>query len=78
MNPTKSPILDALNADSYNWLSTTAPDLLNAVEAEVQNGKTPEAIARLVASHVGPEREALAIRCRQAAAHVQRMQERVK
>lgn len=67
-----SPILQALDAESYNWLSVQAPELLTAIEAEVANGKTPEAIGRMVAAHVGPDRTALAIRCQQAAAYIQR------
>lgn len=33
-----SPILQALDAESYNWLSVQAPELLTAIEAEVANG----------------------------------------
>lgn len=71
-----SPILQALDAESYDYLSTAAPELLTAVEQEVANGRSPEAIGRMVAAHVGSDRTALAIRCRQAAAYVQRMQDR--
>lgn len=70
----RSPIVEALNADSWQWLSTTAPELLDAVESEVASGKSPDQIARLVAAHVGPERNALATRVLQAAMHVERTQ----
>lgn len=78
MNVTKSPILDALNAESYAWLSTQCPELLTAIETEIANGRSPEAIARLVAAHVGSERQALATRCFQAASYIQRNMERVR
>lgn len=69
---TTSPIIAALDRDSYDWLSTAAPELLDAIESEVAAGRTPEAVGRMVAAHVGAERSALAIRCQQAAAYIAR------
>lgn len=74
MSKNRSPIVDALNAESYQFLSTIAPDLLNAIEGEIGNGKTAEQIKRMIIGHVGPEREALANRAFQAAQHVERTQ----
>ena len=71
-----SPLIAALDADSYEYLSTQSPELLSAIEAEVAAGKTPSQCARLVSQYVGPERDGLARRVYQAAAHVERMQVR--
>lgn len=71
---TRSPILDALDADSWQWMSATSPELLDAIEREVADGKTPAQIQRTIAAHVGPERNALATRAYQAARHCARMQ----
>jgi len=73
--PKPSPVLAALDADSYSWLSTQAPELLDAVEQEIAAGRTPQFLMRQVAAHVGPEREALAMRVYQAARHIERMHE---
>lgn len=70
----RSPVLDALDADSYQWLATQAPDLLTAIELEMGDGRSPDQLQRLVAAHVGPEREALANRVYQAARHILRRQ----
>jgi type II secretory pathway component PulF len=74
LTKTRSPILDALDIESYQYLSIAAPDLLAAIEAEVENGKSADQIQRLVAAEIGPEREALARRCRQAASYIERRQ----
>jgi hypothetical protein len=74
-NAKRSPILVAIDADSYDYLSTAFPDLLAAIEVEVRAGKTPDQIMRLVLQAVGPDRQALAYRCQQAAHHVARTQE---
>jgi len=67
-----SPIVAALDAESHDWLAAQAPDLLGAVEAEMNRGADPDSIYRMVSQHVGAERQALAIRVRQAANHIQR------
>lgn len=71
---TRSPILDALDAESHEYLGNTAPELLSAIESEIASGMRPDAIRRLVAAHVGSDRQALAVRCLQAARHAARMQ----
>lgn len=77
MNAEKeSPILDALDADSHQWLSLQNPDLLTAIEIEMGKGKSPEQIRRMIAAYVGPEREALSLRAYQAARHHARIQAR--
>lgn len=65
-----SPLVAALDAESYAYLSTCAPDILVAVEAEIASGKTPEQVQRIAAQHLGPDRQALAVRVWQAARHV--------
>ena len=69
---TQSPILAALDRESYLWLAAQSPDILSAVEDEVASGTKPEAIYRMVSQHVGSERQALAIRVHQAANHIAR------
>lgn len=65
-----SPIVIALNAESYDWLSAQNPDLVSAIEAEVAAGTKAETIYRMVSQYVGPERQALAVRVRQATHHI--------
>jgi hypothetical protein len=72
--PKRSPILEAIDADSYDYLETAFPDLLLAIETEVRAGKTPEKVMKLVLQAVGPDRLALAYRCQQAAHHIAKMQ----
>lgn len=67
MTPKQSPILDALDADSYEYLADANPELLAAIEKEVQRGLSPLEIKRMVTLHVGYDRLALALRCYQAA-----------
>lgn len=75
MKNSKSPLLEAIDADAYVWLEQQAPVYLTAIEQELAAGRTPDQIRRLVGEAVGPERSAFALRCYQAAKHVQRMQE---
>jgi hypothetical protein len=70
----RSPILDALDLDSYDWLSTQAPELMDAIAQEVAAGKSPEQIRRIIVGYIGPDRLALAERAAQAAAYVERTQ----
>lgn len=69
-----SPVLDALDAESYEWLGTQAPELLSAIEAEIAAGKKPAQLSRMVSAYVGPERDGLAKRVLQAAKYVERVQ----
>lgn len=58
----------ALDRESYEWLASHAPDILEAVEAEVNAGRTPEQIRIFVIRRTG--REELAMRTEQAANHI--------
>lgn len=65
-------VITALDRMSFEWLSVNAPDLVVAIEQEVDAGTDPDAIRFLVQRHVGPDREGLALRCQQAARHMRR------
>lgn len=58
----------ALDRESYEWLASHAPDILEAVEAEVNAGRTPEQIRIFVIRATG--RIELAMRVEQAARYV--------
>lgn len=58
----------ALDRESYEWLASHAPDILEAVEAEVNAGRTPEQIRIFVIRRTG--RGEIALRVEQAARHV--------
>ena len=73
-NNRRSPILEAIDAESYDYLETAFPDLLIAIETEVKAGKTPEKVMKLVLQAVGQDRLALAYRCQQAAHHITKTQ----
>ena len=73
-NVKRSPILEALDQESYDYLETAFPDLLAAIETEVRAGKTPEKVMKLVLQAVGPDRLALAYRCQQAAHYIAKTQ----
>jgi hypothetical protein len=63
----------ALDRMSYEYLSTNAPDLIVAINQELQNGIDPKGIRFIVQRHVGPDREGLALRCEQAARYMATM-----
>lgn len=58
----------ALDRESYEWLASHAPDILEAVEAEVNAGRTPEQIRIFVIRRTS--REEIALRCEMAAKHL--------
>jgi len=60
----------ALDRMSFEYLSTNAPDLIVAIDQELQAGTEPEGIRFIVQRHVGPDREGLALRCEQAARYM--------
>jgi hypothetical protein len=60
----------ALDRMSYDYLATNAPDLLLAIEEELDAGISPEGVRFFVQRRVGPDREGLALRCEQAARHM--------
>lgn len=68
--PVKMPELQrALDQESYEWLAANAPAILEALEAEVLKGRTPEQVHLYVlGEYARPE---LAQRLRQAARHIQ-------
>ena len=72
-NSRRSPILEALDSESYDFLEANYPDLLAAIEIEVSEGAKPDEIYKIVNRHVGPDRWALTMRIRQAANHISRM-----
>jgi hypothetical protein len=57
-----------LDKSSYEWLAANHPDILEAVEAEVAAGKTPDQIRLFVVLRTG--RVEIAQRCEQAARHI--------
>lgn len=58
----------ALNAQSWEWLQDTLPELANALAAEIHGGASPAEIRRYIIDHTG--RAPLAARMAQAAAHL--------
>lgn len=68
-----SALTNALDRMSYEYLSTTAPDLIVAIGQELRSGVAPETVRFIVQRHVGPERDGLALRCEQAARYMASM-----
>lgn len=60
----------ALDQMSYEYFAINAPNLIVAIDDELQNGTLPEGVKFIVQSHVGPDREGLAMRCEQAARYM--------
>ena len=65
-----SEVEAAIDQESANWLEEANSALYNAVAAGVRRGATPAQIRRFVMHRCG--REALALRCEQAARHLVR------
>lgn len=62
------PELDsAVNSDAWDYLQDTAPTYAAAVGQAVKSGGKPDEIYRYILDRVGMHREAMALRCRQAA-----------
>ena len=59
-----------LDEESWDFLWTNYPPLAVAVQTAVQKGLTPGDIRRRVVERMGQHREALAIRCENAARHL--------
>jgi hypothetical protein len=57
----------ALAEDAYDYLMRYSPRLVDALMHEITHGRSPKDIQHLVSSNVGPERQALALRCYLAA-----------
>lgn len=60
----------AIDAESAEWLEDANAVLYDAIVAGVRRGATPEQIRAFVLRRCG--REALALRCEQAARHIVR------
>lgn len=69
--PPASPLHLAIDFDAYEWMTSQAPHYLLAIEKELKLGRTPAEIRYIVSSRVGPDRIGLAMRCEQAARHIQ-------
>ena len=54
-----------LDKESYLWLAANHPNILDAIEAEVAAGKTPQDVRLFVLRQTG--RIEIAMRCEQAA-----------
>ena len=66
-------LIAALDRLSYEYLSTNTPDLIVAIDRELQAGNEPEGIRFIVQRHLGPDRDGLARRCEQAARYIAAM-----
>lgn len=58
----------AIDAQSYEWMLSNHPDMLDAIEAEVAGGVLPDEIRRFVIRQTG--RPEIALRCEQVARFV--------
>ena len=70
MTTTISPLLTAIDADAFDWLVRYAPVYVEAIEKELRTGRSPSEIRYIVQTNIGPDRQALALRCEQAARHM--------
>lgn len=57
-----------LDKESYLWLAANHPNILEAIEAEVGTGRTPQDVRLFVTRQTG--RLEIAMRCEQAARYV--------
>ncbi len=62
----------AIDEDAYEYLSQHAPSYIKAIDNELVRGATPEQIRWYVQVRVGADRLPLALRCEQAARHIER------
>lgn len=69
-NKTFPTLEEAINEESYNWVSENYPALAKALEEEVKAGGKPEDIRRFIVAQT--QREALALRLEQAAKHLKK------
>lgn len=68
--PDLSGVSEVLDLRSYEWLGDEDPELLREIEAATLAGARPSEIRRHVLAETS--RRAIALRCQQAARHVQR------
>lgn len=66
---------DALDAESFDYLTVHAPRLLDAIEFELSNGRSPAQLRRMVQDNIGAERAGLALRVEQAARAIQKQKQ---
>lgn len=59
---------EILDRESYAWLASNPLDVLEAIEAEVKAGRSPDDVRLFVILRTG--RAELAVRCQAAARHV--------
>lgn len=68
---TRFQLLDsAIDEDAYDWLTQYAPAYVQAISDALNEGATPQQIRWYVSARVGADRQALALRCEQAAHHI--------
>ncbi len=60
----------AIDEQSYEWMLSNYPQMLEAIEAEIAAGCTPDEIRRFVVRQTG--RLEIALRCEQVARYVGR------
>lgn len=63
-----SKLGEVLDQESYTWLASTHPGILEAIEVEVGAGRSPDDVRLFVLLRTG--RAELAMRCQAAARHV--------
>ena len=69
MNTTTMPKLgEILDRESYAWLASNHPEILDGIEAEVKAGRLPDDVKLFVILRTG--RMELALRCQAAARHI--------
>lgn len=66
----------ALDRQSWQWLQDAAPDIAEALEAEVMAGADPEMVRRYIVNYAGDNRTGLADRCQSAARYLTSQQAR--
>ncbi len=72
-----SELTAVIQADDYNWLRDNAPAYATAVEMEVAKGcRSPDDIYRHIMRMTYDGREGLAVRCKNAAAHLPHLPQR--
>lgn len=75
MPKTQRPILSVLERDAFEYLSRQAPDYIDAIEQELEQGFSPEEIKQEYLREAGYGRELLAKRIEQAARYLKKKRE---
>ena len=60
----------AINRDAWDYLQEQAPEYAEGVKEAVKGGETADSIYYHVLNLVGVDRQAIALRCRQAAIYL--------